>query len=366
MLKTYKYRIYPSDIQKEQINKTFGCCRFVYNTLLSYRIEQYKNNGISMSKIDCNNYCNRVLKKEYSWLKEVDKFALTNSIYNMDNAFNNFFKGNCKYPKFKSKHGNYKSYTTNYTNNNIVVDFKNNRIKLPKLKLLKASIHRKFNGIIKNATISQTPTGKYYISILVDTNINILPNTDKKVGIDLGLKDLVITSDGKVYSNIKIFNKLKKKLVMYQRILSKKKKGSNNYYKAKQRLALIHEKIHNTRCDYLHKISHEIINENQVIITEDLQIKNMVKNHNLSSSIIDASWNILLNQLKYKSEWYGRKYITVDKFYSSSQICSNCGYKNSNVKDLSIRVWDCPNCNKHHDRDINAAINILQQGLQLA
>ena len=152
---------------------------------------------------------------------------------------------------------------------------------------------------------------------------------------------------------------------MYQRKLSKKKKGSNNYYKAKQKLALIYEKIHNIRYDYLHKISHEIISENQVIITEDLQIKNMVKNHNLSSSIIDASWNILLNQLKYKSEWYGRNYITVDKFYSSSQICSNCGYKNSNIKNLSIRDWDCPNCNKHHDRDVNAAINILQQGLQL-
>ena len=361
MLKAYKYRIYPNNIQKEQINKTFGCCRFVYNALLAYRIKQYNDNSASMSRIDCNNYCNRVLKNKYLWLKEVDKFALTNSIYNMDNAFSNFFKGNCKYPKFKKKKDIFKSYTTNYTNNNIVVDFDNNKIKLPKLKLIKSSVHRKFNGSILNATISKTPTGKYYVSILVDTNIDTLPITDKKIGIDL-----VITSNGKIYENKKIFSKLKEKLIMYQRRLSKKKKGSNNFKKIKQKLALIHEKIHNTRCDYLHKISHEIINENQVIITEDLQIKNMVKNHNLSSSIIDASWSILINQLKYKSKWYGRNYITVDKFYASSQICSNCGYKNSNTKDLSIRVWNCPNCNIHHNRDINAAINILQHGLQLA
>ena len=366
MLKAYKYRIYPNSIQKEQINKTFGCCRFIYNKLLAYRIEQYNNNGTNMSKIDCNNYCNRVLKNEYLWLKEVDKFALTNSIYNMDNAYNNFFKGNCKYPKFKKKKDYFKSYTTNYTNNNIVIDFDNNRIKLPKLKLLKASIHRKFNGIIKNATISQTPTGKYYLSVLVDTNIDTLPYTSKRIGIDLGIKDLVITSDGKIYENKKVFNKLKKKMVIYQRRLYKKKKGSNNYNKAKQKLALIHEKIHNTRCDYLHKISHEIINENQVIITEDLQIKNMVKNHNLSSSIIDASLNILINQLKYKSQCYGRTYISVDKFYASSQICSNCGYKNCDTKKLSIRVWECPNCNTYHNRDINATINILHRGLQIA
>ena len=255
MLKAYKYRIYPNSEQRIQIAKTFGCCRFVYNQTLVYRKEVYEKEKKSVSKTDCNNYCNRQLKKEYEWLKEVDKFALTNAIYNMDAAYQKFFKEHAGYPKFKSKHDNHKSYTTNFTNGNITVDFGCNRVKLPKLKGIKAKLHRNFIGQIKSATISQVPSGKYYVSILVETEHVELPHINQNTGIDLGIKEFAITSDGEMFSNPKWLKKSEKRLRKLQKDLSRKQKGSNNRRKDRLKVAKLHEKISNQRKDYLHKIS---------------------------------------------------------------------------------------------------------------
>ena len=228
MLKGYKYRIYPSNQQEELIQKTFGCCRFVYNQTLSHRKEMYETQKESMNKTSCNNYCNQVLKKEYEWLNEVDKFALTNAIYNMDSAYQKFFKEHSGYPKFKSKRDNKKSYSTNFTNGNIEISFENNKIKLPKLKWVKAKIHREFVGKIKSATISQNPSGKYFVSVLVETEHIPMESTGCMVGIDLGIKDLLITSDGEKFDNIRTTKKYEDKLAKEQRRLSHKVKGSKN------------------------------------------------------------------------------------------------------------------------------------------
>ncbi len=364
MLKAYKYRIYPNKEQKIQIAKTFGCCRFVYNQTLAYHKDAYENEKKSVSKTDCNNYCNRELKKEYEWLKDVDKFALTNAIYNMDAAYRKFFKEHAGYPKFKSKRDNHKSYTTNYTNENIVVDFEKGRVKLPKLKMVKAKPPREFEGQIKSATISQMPSGKYFVSILVEEEQVELPKVEKSVGIDLGIKDLVITSDGEKIDNLKLIKKYENKLVRQQRKLAHKQKGSKNREKQRIKVAKIYEKIANTRNDYLHKISHKLINENQVIVSEDLSVSNMVKNANLAKPISDCGWSELTRQLQYKADWYGRTYVKIGIFVPSSQTCHVFGYKNEETKDLSVRKWTCPQCRTEHDRDINAAINIQNEGLK--
>ena len=365
LLKAYKYRLYPNKQQMEQIQKTFGCCRFVYNQTLSYRKEMYETKKESMNKFSCNNYCNQVLKKKYEWLKEVDKFALTNAIYNMDSAYQKFFKEHSGFPKFKSKRDNKKSYSTNFTNNNIEADFANGRIKLPKLKWTKVKVHREFIGQIKSATISQVLSGKYFVSILVEAEHIPTKSTGCMIGIDLGIKDLLITSNGEKFDNIRTTKKYEDKLAKEQRKLSHKVKGSKNWNKQRIKVARIHEKIRNTRINNLHKISHKLINENQVIISENLTASNMMKNHNLAKAISDCGWYELTRQLTYKAYWNNRQYIKIGRFVPSSQTCSVCGHINIETKDLSVRQWICPQCGTKHDRDINAAINILNEGLRI-
>jgi transposase, IS605 OrfB family, central region len=372
VIKGYKYRIYPTKEQEIQINKTLGCCRFVYNQLLAKKIELYKTEQKSLSKTDCNNYCNQVLKKqeEYKWLKEVDKFALTNSIYNLDKAYQNFFreikKGNKNqgFPKFKSKKDNRQSYTTNFTNDNIKVNFKNNKVQLPKLKWIKCNVHRQFKGKILFATISKTPSGKYFVSFNVEVEHIISFKNDYAVGIDLGIKDLLKTSDGEIINNEKITYKYEQKLAKLQRKLAKKQKGSKNRNKQRIKVARLHEKITNIRKNNLHHISKQITDENKVVICEDLNVKGMVQNHNLSKSIHDCGWGELTRQLKYKAEWNNKIYHEVNRYFPSSQLCNKCGYKNTDTKNLGVRFWICPECNIEHDRDENAAINILNQGLK--
>ena len=359
MLKAYKYRIYPNEEQINYLQKTFGCTRFIYNQMLADRIKSYEENkdlDIKITKYPTP----AQYKKEYEWLKEVDSLALANAQMNLDKAYKNFFRDkSVGFPKFKSKKNNHKSYTTNNQNGTVYIE--NDRIKIPKLKsMINIKQHREFVGLIKSCTISQKPSGKYFISILVDTENYQLPKLDTKVGIDLGIKEFAITSDGEMFSNPKWLNKSEKRLRKLQKDLSRKQKGSNNRRKDRLKVAKLHEKISNQRKDYLHKISYYIISENQVIVIEDLKVSNMIKNHKLAKSIADVSWSEFRRQLEYKAKWYGRELIIAPSNYASSQLCSNCGNKSSQTKDLSCRTYVCDICGMEMDRDINASKNLLK------
>lgn len=282
----------------------------------------------------------------------------------MNTAFKNFFRDvSVGYPKFKKKHDNYKSYTTyNQKGSVSIVD---KYVKLPKIGYVKMKQSQPVLGSIKNATISQVPSGKYYISFNVEIWIQTLPRINKELGLDLGIKELLITSDKEHFENPKTLYEYEKQLAKLQRQLAHKKKFSNNWYKQKYKIVLLHEKISNIRKDNLHKISHKLVMENQLIASENLKISNMIKNHHLAKSIADASWYELTRQLDYKSVWYGRLYVKIDTYYPSSQTCNCCGFKNPITKNLTVRDWTCPQCETYHDRDENAADNILAEGKRI-
>ena len=367
ILRAYKYRIYPNKEQSILINKTIGCSRFVYNHYLNKRIELYKEENKTMNYYACANDLTS-LKKEYEWLQEVDSISLQQTLKDLDHTYQNFFRRVKKgekevgFPRFKSKKNPKQSYRTQNINSNIeIID---NKIKLPKLGLVKFVNSRSFEGKIKSCTIRRNSSGKYFASILVEEEIQTLPQNNNTVGFDLGISDFLATSDGEIIKNPKTLYQYEQKLAKLQRQLAKKQKGSNRYKKQSIKIARLYERIKNIRTDFLQKLSTQIIKENQLIISEDLNVKSMVQNHNLAKAISDVSWSEFCRMVEYKADWYGRTYHKIDMYFPSSQTCSQCGYKNTKIKDLNIRQWICPQCNTNHHRDKNAAINILNRGLK--
>lgn len=358
--KTYKFRLFPTKEQEVLLNQHFGHSRWVYNHFLNERKEQYQADKKS------DNYYKQAatltkLKKEdeTKWLKEVNSQTLQFALRSLDTAFLNFFRGNAQFPKFKSrKHKN----TFTIPQFGTIEDGK---INIPKFKDgIKVKLHREVKGKIGKMTITKTPTGKYYVSIFTEQQVDELPKTNKQVGIDLGLKDFVITSDNKKFKNNRYTKKYAKQLKKAQQHLSRKQKGSNGFEKQKLKVAKIHEKIASCRLDTLHKVSHQLVNQYDLISIEDLNVKGMIKNHKLSKHIADASWGNFVTLLQYKCNWYGKELVKVNRFYPSSKSCGDCGWINQNLK-LSDREWTCNSCGVIHDRDVNASRNILKEGLKI-
>ena len=355
--KAYKYRIYPNKEQREYFAKVFGCVRFFYNKSLSDMCEIYKETGKN------ENITPARYKEDYPFLKEVDSLALCNAQLARNAAFKAFFRKQNAFPKYKSKR-NDQSYTTN-NQGSVKFSFNDRYISIPKCPRIRIKKHRNFKGEIKSITVSKTTDEKYYISLLVEENSESIKLLDNAIGLDLGIKELIIDSNGNKYKNHKYLIKSQKKLAREQRKLSLMKNGSQNRNKQRIKVARLHKKIENQRNDYLHKLSRHIIDENQIICIEDLKVKNMTRNTKLARSISDASWSRFVSMLIYKANWYGNVIVKVPVNYPSSQLCSCCNYQNPLTKDLKVRKWTCPNCGSDHDRDINAAKNILRKGIEM-
>jgi len=358
--KSYKFRIEPTSEQIVLLSKHFGACRFVFNRFLHERKEKYLNEKTSLNYYDNARTLTDLKKEEdFDWLKEINSQSLQSAIRNLDSAYKNFFNKQNKFPRFKSK---YDKQSFKIPQNALINERK---LVIPKFKEgIKINLHRKIEGEILFATITKSTTGKYYVSITCEVNHKPFDKIGSKVGIDTGIKDLAILSDGKIYENIKVLKSKLKKLKYQQRQLSKKQKGCNSRQKQKIKLSLTHEKITNIRKDYLHKISTEIVKNHDIISVEDLSVKNMMKNHKLAQSLSDVSLGMFYTMLEYKSKWNDKSFVKIDRFFPSSKTCSNCGWIYQDL-NLSIREWTCNSCNEHHDRDLNASKNILKQGINI-
>jgi putative transposase len=361
MLKSYKYKIKPNEEQIVLLNKHFGSIRFAYNYFLNERKVEYETNKQTLNYNDNSSSLTKLKKQEeFKWLKEINSQSLQHSLKSLDDSYNSFFKKRTGFPKFKSKHNKNSFKVPQYVK---VIDGK---LIIPKFKEpIKMIQDRKFKGEIKQCTLSKTSTDEYFVSILVETDHKKFEKTGKSVGIDLGIKDFIITSDGFKYKNNRYTKTYDKKLKENQQHLSRKVKGSNKYNKQKLKVAKIYKKITNSRLDNLHKVSTELIKKYDVIYLEDLNIKGMIKNHKLSKHIADASWGKLLTILEYKANWNDKEIIKIDRFFPSSKQCNNCGFINQNLK-LDCREWTCPSCKSKLDRDLNASKNILKEGIKIS
>ena len=357
MLYVYRFRLYPNREQMEFLNRQIGHCRFVYNRLLEIAKENYERDGKGWNYYEYKKLLPE-LKEEFPFLKEANSQSLQEAVKWLDRAFKNFFEGVAKFPRFKSKK------KTNSVSIPQHFRIEGNKLKIPKLKTpIKFKKHREIEGKIKSISITKLPSGRFYLNVFVDREIEPLPETGRVVAVDVGLTHFCTMSTGEKVGNPKYLIKTEKRLKKLQRRLSRKVKGSNKYRKLRKRIAKLHERVVNQRNDFLHKLSKRVIGDNQAVIVEDLNIKGLIQNGNLSKHIADASWGRFINYLEYKAKLYGRELVKVNPFYPSSKLCSVCGYKNENLK-LSDRKWKCPYCGTQHDRDYNATVNLLKEGLK--